>query len=84
MTLFLAMLFGALSPGYKLYAGKTIATTFQFYMVPSLYALLFFTQHLSEAADKKYKKHALNHNETHYAAVVLGILLGLASRRLLV
>ena len=77
-TLFLSCLFGSFAPGYRIHRGKHLATTIFFYYLVGAYLLLYFTSHLTDA--KSQFKHATNHNETHYSAVVTGTLLGLLLR----
>ena len=81
-TLFLTSLWTAAAPNYMLYRGSNMATTVFFYYLLAFYGMVFFTNHLTVFPDerKNQVKHATNHNETHYASVVLGVLLGLASR----
>ena len=45
MTLFLASVFTAMAPEYKLYAGQYLSITFMY--VLAFYGILFFTQHMS-------------------------------------
>jgi len=81
-TLFLTSMFSFLLPSYKIFAGRYMATTVFFYYLFGSYALLFFTRHLG--FDKEiYKnfRHGKNDNETHYAALVTGAVLGLALRK---
>ena len=81
-TLFLTSLFTCLAPNYALYRGGGIATTFFFYYILAFYGMIFFTNHLTVFPDEKAKlvKHSTNHNETHYSALVLGALIGVASK----
>jgi hypothetical protein len=76
VTLFLTSLFAAVAPQYRIYAGKSMATTVFFYYLTIFYGLLFFTQHIA-STEYKYSR---NDNETHYAAVALGLALGFAVR----
>ena len=78
-TLFLTSMFSAMAPGYQLYQGSYMATTFFFYYLTGFYFLLFFTNHVTDPRMSQFK-HALNHNETHYSSVVTGALLGLLLR----
>ena len=59
-----------------------MATSFFFYYLFAFYGVLFFTQHLSVFPDEanKHVKHATNHNETHYTAILLGALIALATK----
>ena len=81
MTLFLASLFTAMAPEYKLYNGSYVKITFLFIL--AFYGVLFFTEHQSaeqlEKIGSTFK--ASNHNETHYAAVLFGLGLGALFRR---
>ena len=85
-TLFLTSLFTAAAPNYMMYRGGSMATTVFFYYLLAFYGMVFFTNHLTVFPDenKRNVKHSTNHNETHYAAIASGILLGLASRGRLV
>lgn len=47
-TLFFVSLFTAISPGYRMYAGKGLLTTIFFYYLTSFYYLLFFTNHFTD------------------------------------
>jgi len=71
-------MFATIAPHYRIIAGKTMARSFFFYYLPAFYGILFFTKHISSGAD--YKGAPGNHNETHYAAVALGLTLGLIFR----
>ena len=70
-----------MAPEYKLYSGTWISISF-FYIL-AFYGVLFFTEHSSDEMRQRaggaFK--ASNHNETHYAAVVLGLGLGAIFRR---
>lgn len=79
-TLYLTSLFTALAPHYLIFRGKHMATSVFFYYVTGFYYLLFFTNHVTDPSMAQFK-HAMNHNETHYAAAISGILTGLALRR---
>ena len=76
ITLFLTTLFATMAPSYRIYGGKSMATTIFFYYLTLFYCLLFFTRHIA-ASEYKYSR---NDNETHYAAVVLGLALGFVMR----
>ena len=56
-----------------------MATSFYYYYLTAGYLLLFFTTHLTDPSKGSFK-HAQNHNETHYCAVVAGASLGLLLR----
>jgi hypothetical protein len=56
-----------------------MATTVFFYYLVGAYLMLFFTSHLTDPSKMSFK-HATNHNETHYSAVVSGTVLGLLLR----
>jgi hypothetical protein len=57
-----------------------MATSFFFYYLPLLYGILFFTKHISPS-EADFKGAPGNYNETHAAAVVLGLTLGMLMRR---
>ena len=80
-TLFFSTMFSTLAPQYMMLSGKSILTQFPFYMLAATYFLLFFSNHITDPTKRTNFKHAQNHNESHYSAVVLGIVLGLALRR---
>jgi hypothetical protein len=56
-----------------------MATSFFFYYLPVFYSILFFTKHIAPTG-ADYKGAPGNHNETHYAAVALGLALGVFFR----
>jgi hypothetical protein len=76
-ALFLSTLFATFLPQYRIYGGKHMATTLFFYYLPIFYCMLFFTKHIA-STEYKYSR---NDNETHYSAVVLGLMMGLLARR---
>lgn len=80
MTLFLASVFTAMAPEYKLYAGSYLKVTFLYIL--AFYGILFFTEHITmdQMRAKGVHVKAQNNNETHYAAVVLGLGVGLLFR----
>ena len=82
-TLMLVTMFSVAAPNYAIYKGGSFATSFFFYYLLAFYGLCFFTQHLtvSPTQQRKPVRHAANHNETHYSALVLGLLLGLAAKK---
>ena len=81
-VLMLTTLFTAAAPNYTIYKGGSMATTFFFYYILAFYGMVFFTNHLTVFPDEKANQamHAKNHNETHYSAIALGALIGLATR----
>lgn len=74
-------MFMVMAPGYKIFAGKSMATTIPFLIVPTTFVLMFFGDHVTDPELQKTFKHAQNHNETHYASMVLALLLGVSLRR---
>jgi len=61
-----------------IYHGSSLVTSIPFYYILAIYGLLYFSQfyHL-----RKGITHARNDNETHYSALVSGLLLGFLLRR---
>ena len=58
-----------------------MATSFFFYYLPLFYGILFFTKHIAPSAGADFKGAPGNYNETHAAALVLGLTLGMLMRR---
>ena len=81
MTLFLVSLFTGMSPEYKLFTSYYFSVTFLYIL--AFYGILFFTEHMTLEQMRTAGVHvkAQNHNETHYAAVILGLGLGVLFRR---
>ena len=74
-------MFFVMAPSYKIFSGKSIATSIPFLIIPTAYVLMFFGDHVTDPQLRKTFKHAQNHNETHYASMVLALLLGVSLRR---
>ena len=74
---FLSTVFATVAPQYPVIAGKTMARSFFFYYIPVFYGILFFTKHISSTS----YKYSRNDNETHYSAVILGLVVGTLLRR---
>ena len=59
-----------------------MATTLFFGYVWLAYLMIYFTEHLMQEPSRHVR--AQNNNETHYTAVLLGVLSGLVLRRRLI
>ena len=77
-TLFFAALFSFLMPNYKIYQGRNAATTFYFGYLFAAMCIIYFTPQGSAKLNRAYR---MQHNETHWSAVITGALLGLAMRK---
>ena len=80
MTLLLASLFTCAAPAYMISQGRSQLRSIPFFYMTIFYFLLFFTNHVMDMSDVKLQKQAQNHNETHYAAMLLGASLGVLIR----
>ena len=81
ISLFLVSLFTGLAPNYKIYSGRYLSV--HFFYILAFYGVLFFMNHMTMDQISKVgvKVRAGNHNETHYACMVLGAGIGMLLKR---
>ena len=88
----MTFLFSTMAPSHRLYQGKNQATTVFFWYLAIGYCLLFFTNNgvtpfevaKSNASNDPRKSSMMwgaDYNETHIAACLSGMLVGLALRK---